>query len=52
MRKQTSMDNTVNDVPYKIMFKNCVKDKITFLVRETLIVFLEQKYILSLRHIF
>ena len=33
MRTYTSADNTVNDLHYEIMFKNCVKDKknITFL---------------------
>ena len=26
-RIQTSVDNTVNDLRYKIKFENCVKDK-------------------------
>ena len=27
MRKQTSVDNTVNDLRYKVKFESCVKDK-------------------------
>ena len=52
MRTQTSVDNTINDLRYEIKFETCVKDKITFLVKETLFFFLEQKCILSWRNIF
>ena len=38
--------NTVNDPRYEIKFENCVKDKKKFLSSETLLFFLEQKYIL------
>ena len=38
--KQTFADNTVNDLRYEI------KTKITFLLSETLLFLLEQKYIL------
>ena len=49
MRTQTSVDNTVNDLRYEIKFENRVrKTKITFLLREALLFFLEQKYILFL----
>ena len=48
-RIQTSVDNTVNDLRYEIKFENRVtKTKITFLLREALLFFLEQKYILVL----
>ena len=41
------VDNAVNILCYEIKFENCVKDKnITFLLRETLLFFPEQKYIL------
>ena len=46
MKIQTSKDNTVNDLRYEIKIENCVKDKITFLLREKLLFFLEQEYIL------
>ena len=46
MRTQTSVDNTVNDLRYKIKFKNCGKDKNNFLLSKTLLFFLEQRYIL------
>ena len=39
-KTQTSADNTVNDLRYE------VKTKITFLLSETLLFLLEQKYIL------
>ena len=43
-RTHTSVDNTVNDLRCEIKFENCVKDKITFLLSETLLFFLEKKY--------
>ena len=46
MRTQISVDNTVNDMRYEIKFENCVKDKNTLFISETLLFFLEQKYIL------
>ena len=47
MRTQTSVDNTVNDLRYEVKFENCVKDKNKlFFLSETLLFFLEQKYIL------
>ena len=49
MKIQTSKDNTVNDLRYEIKIENCVKDKITFLLREKLLFFLEQEYILLLK---
>ena len=52
MRTQISVDNTVNDMRYEIKFENCVKDKNTFFISETLLFFLEQKYILSLEAYF
>ena len=52
MRTQTSVDNTINDLRYEIKFETCVKDKITFLVKETLFFFLEQTFILYQRNIF
>ena len=42
------MDNTVNDLSYEIKFENRVKDKKPFLLRETLLFFFKQKYILFL----
>ena len=51
MRTQTYVDNTVNDVCYEVKFENCVKDKKPFLLSETLLFFLDQKYY-SQRHIF
>ena len=47
MRTQISaVDNTVNDMRYKSSSKTVWKKKITFLLSETLLFFLEQKYIL------
>ena len=46
MRIQISADNTVNDMRYEIKLENCVKDKNNFLLSETLLFFLKQKYIL------
>ena len=52
-RIQTSVDNTVNDLRYEIKFENrMTKTKITFLLREALLFFLEQKYILFLMFTF
>ena len=48
MRTQTFLDNTINDLRYEIKFENCVKDKNNFLLSETLLSSLEQKYILFL----
>ena len=48
MRTQISVvDNTVNDMNYESSFKTAWKKKITFLLGETLLFFLEQKYILG-----
>ena len=48
-RIQTSVDNTVNDLPCEIKFGNCLNGKkITFLFSETLLFFFKQKYILFL----
>ena len=33
MRTQTSVDNTVNDLRYKIKCENCVKDKNNFFIK-------------------
>ena len=33
MRTQTSLDNAVNDLPYKIKFENCVKEKKNFFIK-------------------
>ena len=52
MGTQISVDNTVNDMRYEIKFENCEKDKNTFFISETLLFFLEQKYILSLEAYF
>ena len=52
MRTQTYVNNTVNDLDYEIQFENCVKDKITILLRKELLFFLEQKYILFLETYF
>ena len=52
MRTQASVDNTVNDLHYEIKFENCIKDKNNFLVRETLLFLLEQKFILFLETYF
>ena len=46
MRAHTPVDNTVHDLRYEIKFENCVKDKITFLLSETLLFFLEKTYLL------
>ena len=47
------VDNTLNELSYEIKFENCVKDKkIIFLLSETLLFFLEQKYILFLETYF
>ena len=43
MRIQTSAENTIKDV---LLHQIVLKTKITFLLRETLLFFLEQKYIL------
>ena len=51
MRTQTSVDNTINDLRYEIKFETCVKDKITFLVKETLFSFLN-KHVFYIREIF
>ena len=32
-RTQKSVDITVNDMPYEIQFKNCVKDKSNFFIK-------------------
>ena len=47
-RIQTSVDNTVNDLRYKIKFENCVKDKNNFLLSDALLFFFKQKYVLFL----
>ena len=44
MRTQTSVYNTVNDLRFEIKFEE--RTKITFLLSETLLFFLDQKYIL------
>ena len=36
MRIQTSVDNTVNDVRYKIKFENCVKDKNNIFIKRNI----------------
>ena len=36
MRTYTSADNTVNDLHYEIMFKNCVKDKKNFFIKRNI----------------
>ena len=33
MRTQTSVDNTLNDLRYEIMFENYVKDKNNFFIK-------------------
>ena len=33
MRTQIYLDNTVNDLPYKIKFENCMKDKNNFFIK-------------------
>ena len=52
MRTEASVDNTVNDLRYEIKFENCVKDINNFFWSETLLFFLEQKYILFLETYF
>ena len=47
-RIQTFLDNTINDLHQEIKFENCVKDKNNFLLSETFLFFLKQKYILFL----
>ena len=39
-RIQTSVDNTVNDMHYKIKFENRVKEKNNFFIKKKNIVFL------------
>ena len=46
MRTQIYVDKTVNDLRDEIKFENLRKTKITFLLSEILLFFLEQKYIL------
>ena len=36
-RIQTSVDNTVNDLRYEIKFENCVKDKNSFFIKQTIV---------------
>ena len=36
MRTQTSVDNTVNDLPYEIKFENCVRDKNNFFIKRSI----------------
>ena len=36
MRTQKSVDNTTNDLRYKIKFQNCVKDKNNFFIKSTI----------------
>ena len=45
------MDNTVNDLCYKIKFENCVKDKTEFLIKPN-IAFIFWTKILSLETYF
>ena len=45
-RKQTSVDNTGNDLRYEIKFEICVKEKNNFLLRK--VFFFKQKRILFL----
>ena len=33
MRKQTSVDNTVNDLRHEVKFENCGKDKNNFFIK-------------------
>ena len=48
-RIHTSVDNTVNDLRYEIKFENHGKEKYYFFIkRKTLLIFLEQKYVLFL----
>ena len=52
-RIHTSVDNTVNDLRYEIKFENRGKDKnYFFMKRKTLLIFLEQKYVLFLEKCF
>ena len=51
-RIQTSVDNTVNNLRYKIKFENCVKGKNNFLLSKTSLFFFKQKYILCLETYF
>ena len=46
MRRQTSVDNTVNDLHYEIKFEICVKDKKNFFIKRNIPFFAEQRYIL------
>ena len=46
MRANTQVDNTVHDLRYEVKFEIVWKTKITFLLSETLLFFLEQTYIL------
>ena len=39
MRTQTSVDNTVNDLRYKIKFKNCGKDKNNSFIKQNIAFF-------------
>ena len=41
MRTQTSVDNTVNDLRYKIKFENYVKEKNNFIIKRNNVLFLE-----------
>ena len=41
-RTQISVDNTVHDLRDKRKFENCVKDKNTFFLNETLLFFLNK----------
>ena len=36
MRTQIYLDNTVNDLPYKIKFENCMKDKNNFFIKRSI----------------
>ena len=44
-RKQTSVDNTGNDLHHEISLKIVRKTKITFLLSKTVFFFFEKKYI-------
>ena len=53
MGTQTSVDNTVNDLRYKIKFENCVKDKNNYFIRrKNASFFLNKNLFYSWRHIF
>ena len=36
MRTQTSVDNTVNDLPYEIKFESCAKIKNNFFIKRNI----------------